>query len=181
MVGVVILAGGALVSGCGSMPGGTHRITVDSAPSGATVYGAGVELGTTPVAIEPNEVFPARMVGLSYRADGVLKLERAGCKTHTQRVDDAVIAKDIFVKLECQPGAATSEAPPRNQQAPAARAVTPPPPAAPETRTQNQPKKPASGGDVYAERLRRIENLRKQGLISEAEYQELRRKILSEL
>lgn len=190
LLGAAILAVTAINAGCGGMPSREHRITVDSEPRGAAVYASGVELGATPVTIDPSQAFPARVVGLSYRADGVLKLERAGCKTHTQRVDDAVIAKDIFVRLECQPGAA--EMAPRKPAAeshtfrPAPRPVRPlaAPGASKPSRPQPAPAaKSGAGadGDAYAQRLRRVEKLREQGLISEQEYQQLRRKILNEL
>ena len=133
--------------------GGVHTIRVLSEPPGATVLADGRELGTTPLVIRPDEVFPARFVGREYRYAGTLALRRPGCRPWSVQVDDAVLARDVVARLECSPGAA---APARG-------------------------KPTVSGEDPVAERLRRARRLHEEGLITDEEYRALRRRILESL
>lgn len=145
-----------LLAGCSALPvSGKRELTITSEPSGATVHASGVEIGTTPLTIRPDDAFPPRFVGFEYRAAGTLSLSKPGCRTDTRPVDDAVLSKDIHVRLDCDPKAAASSSGLRDAPAPA--------------------------GEGFAERLQRLERLRERGLISPEEYGRIRARILSEL
>lgn len=130
-------------------------INVTSDPQGATVLASGKELGRTPLFL-PAGTFPTKMVNLIYRPVGTLTLKRPGCRTHDIEVNEKVLSKDIHVALECGPAYAVEE---------------PPRPAAP----------PAATGGSTARRLRELNKLRDEGLITEEEYRSVRKRILDEL
>jgi hypothetical protein len=150
------LAAAITLGGCGSMAVSekSDRIRLISDPPGATAYADGGEIGNTPLTIDPGEHFRSGFVGLTYRYFGKLSFKKPGCAPYTIEVDDAVLAKDVHARLKCDPDyrpASTGE------------------------------KGTPAGGDRYAERLERIESLHKKGLISDEEYQRLRKRILDEL
>lgn len=159
-VGQVAGAGVLLVlAGCASLPGERGTIAISSDPAGATVYASGVKVGETPLRIVPDKVFPPRFVGLSYRAYGMLVVKKPGCKEYSRPVNDYVLSKDIHVHLQCKPSsrpAAATRPAPRGSQ------------------------KPAAAGSIEL-RLRRLEALRKDGLITEQEYRSIRKRILNGL
>lgn len=156
-----------LLSACSNlrdtMPGTTPSITVTTQPPGATALVDGATIGTTPVRIVPADTFRSGFTAggdglLSYRYMGKLVLQHAGCKEHVVEVDNSVLARDIHAELECDP-ANRAPAPDMNEN---------PPP-------------PAHGNDTAAQRLRRIDGLHEQGLISDAEYRSLRQRVLDSL
>jgi hypothetical protein len=143
----------------------SKRITSD--PPGATVYARGVEIGTTPLSILPDEAFPPGFVGLSYRAHGILMLKKPGCKTYTQEVDDGVLAKDIHVRLECGPNYSEPQSP-ENASEKGAQSPMPAEASSPVA-------------DSVEARLRRLDDLHKKGLVSDQEYEKSRQRILNNL
>ena len=145
-----------VLPGCANVVKEQRTTTITTEPPGATVFASGVEVGVTPITVRPDEVFPPRFVGFEYRAAGTLSIKKAGCKTYSRQVNDAVLSNDIHVKLECDPAHAT---------------------AAPEA----PPVVDSEMRDDFTVRLRRLDNLRHQELITPQEYQQLRRKILNEL
>ncbi len=150
------------LAGCSNVVKEQRTTTIDSDPPGATVLASGVEIGATPLTVRPDEVFPPRFVGFEYRASGTLTVKKLGCKTFSEQVNDAVLSRDIHVKLDCDPNYRPS---------PAASAPAP-----------SAPTFPAARPDAsIASRLQRLDALRKQGLITADEYQQLRKKILNEL
>jgi hypothetical protein len=153
---------------------GGHSIKVDSQPRGATVYASGRDLGATPMSIVPDDVFPPRFVGGNYRAVGDLRIERAGCKPFNQSVNDRVLAKDISVKLECDPAALVSEQPVAAPARPAAAPVASPMAPAPSQGAA------VHGADIK-QRLQTLESLRKDGLVTDQEYRTIRKRILDGL
>ncbi len=156
---ILPLALALLLSACASVTPGERRITIDSTPPGAKVLADGREVGTTPLTITPDDVFPPHWKGMSYLVEGTLTLRRPGCKEASMKVTDPVLSKDIHMVLECD------AAPPAPQ--PAAR----PAPAAPH----------GDGGDEAEMRLMRLERLHDKGLISDAEYRSIRQRILEGL
>lgn len=156
-----------LVGGCAGGPFGGPKssIVVDSQPQGANVYADERALGRTPLTIVLDEVFPKRWTSRTekdeegfafYRRLGTLSFRKAGCQPYSLRVDSDVLRDDIAVTLSCDP----------NYQ----------PPAGGEQ----------EGGDDAAataieERLRRLDELRRKGLLSEEEYRVQRQRILNEL
>lgn len=164
-----------LLGGCSVLPVPDLRsVTIRSDPPGAEVLANGETIGTTPLTIVPDKVFRPRVdwQNLEYRAMGVLALRKAGCKLYSERVNDAVLSKDITVKLDCSASVATAPAasPPT-----AASAVTMPPAPAPGATMVTAP---ALGVEA---RLRRLEKLYKDGLITEKEYRSIRARILNRL
>ncbi len=153
----VALATAILLSGCGSMVVSekTNRIKLVSDPVGATAYANSLELGATPLEIAPAEHFPSGFVGLSYRYYGKLSFKKPGCEPYAVDVNDYILSKDVHAKLKCDPD------------------YRPPAAAAPSQAT------PASAG--FTERLERVESLRRKGLINDAEYRQLRQRILDQL
>jgi hypothetical protein len=135
----------------------------------------------TPLVIKPNEVFQARFTTGGSDADGIfvyryvgtLAVKKPGCKPYTTQVNDNILSRDIHVKLECDPDYRPVEAQP---VAPAPAAV---PSAAPApTPTERKAVQPIGSAE---ERLQRIENLYKKGLLRDEEYRTLRQRILDTL
>lgn len=153
------LALALLVSGCAGITPGERRITIDSTPPGATVLADGREVGTTPLTITPDDVFPPHWKGMSYLVEGTLTLRKPGCRDASMKVTDPVLSKDIHMALECD------AVPPAPQ--PAAR----PAPAMPHM----------DSGEDAEMRLMRLERLHDKGLISDAEYRSIRQRILEGL
>lgn len=154
----VICIPAMLAQGCAgpnvsnSKPG---QIEIASDPTGATVFVDGSEIGSTPLRIVPAEVFRSGFVGLSYRYYGRLILKKPGCEEKVIEVNDAVLAGDVRVILECDP----DYRPPK----------------------LDTPVGNPAESDQYADRLRRIERLFQQGLITEEEYNMLRSRVLDGL
>lgn len=132
-------------------------IAVTSSPPGATVRADGNVLGKTPLQVNIDKSFPHRWVqaedyGIVYRVSGKLVIEKNGCEEYSIPVSGKTPADDIDVTLVC-----TDEKP-----APA-EAVKP---AMPENMEQ---------------RLRKLEKLYHDGVISGDEYHQHRNRILDEL
>jgi hypothetical protein len=160
-----------LLGGCGNMgglsAGNSQQITIESDPAGATVLADGVEAGVTPLTITPADTFRSGFTGgsdslIAFRYFGKLMLRKPGCKDYLTQVDDNLLAKDIHVKLECDP----------NYRPPAAQPAVAPVPA-----PAAQQQIPASA----EQRLQRIESLHEKGLISDEEQQRLRKRVLDTL
>ncbi len=160
------LLAAVLISGCaGTATGPKSSITVDSQPQGASVYAGERALGRTPVTIVLDDVFPKRWTSRTekdeegfafYRRLGTLNFRKAGCEPYTLPVDSDVLRDDIKVTLTCDP----------NYQ----------PPAGGEQKPRDE-----AAASAIEERLRRLDELRQKGLLSEEEYRTQRQRILSEL
>lgn len=166
-----------LFAGCAEVPIDLRHITIRSDPPGAEVLANDKAIGVTPLAIVPDHDFPPAMDWntLQYRAMGTLTVRKAGCRPFSEQVNDGVLSKDIMVRLDCAASSAATKPP----AAPKSRAADRSPAAA----------RPAAGrhGIVpaptlsVAQRLRRLERLRKDGLITAKEYHEIRARILNGL
>jgi len=152
------------LSGCAGLVTHKKTISISSKPSGAAVYANGAKVGETPLAIVPDQVFPPRFVGMSYRAAGTLAIRKAGCEEYTSQVNDYVLSKDIHVQLKCDP----------NYHPPAAQA-------SPGVSSASGKPGPGTSDKSIAFRLRRLEALHKDGLITDQEYHAIRKRILSGL
>jgi len=185
-LGALLVAAG-LQAGCSSLPsmpwasednGGTasqsdgKQIEIRSNPAGAEVLANDRQIGITPMTVTPADTWNTGLVtakdyGVNYQYTGTLVIRMPGCKEYSANVDDYFLSKDIAVQLECgadyQPlTAAPGQAQPG--QAPAAG---------------NGDYKTSE--EIMARRLRRLEGLRNRSLITEEEYQQVRRRILGEL
>ena len=157
VLSVATLLSATLLGGCGGMPigGASGHINIISDPPGATAYADNMELGATPLAIVPGEHFRSGFVGTAYRYYGKLSLKKPGCEPYSIDVNDYILSRDVHATLKCDPDY-HPPAPANAQQA-------------------------APSSQNYSERLERIEALRKQGLLSDEEYKNLRKRILDEL
>jgi len=161
IVHAVALSGslGLLVAtgqGCAGVGTRADEFSVTSDPPGAAVYAMGERLGVTPLTIRQETVFPVVYQPDQQHLYGTLMLRKEGCREHTQRVSSAALHKGIAVNLACGQRAAKE---------------------AVEQRETVQPQP----GRTPATRLRRLNELYQEGLISDEEYRSIRNRILSEL
>jgi cell division septation protein DedD len=197
----------ALLTGCSGYGGGmvesSQQITIDSDPNDAAVYANGAEIGTTPLSIRPGDVFQARFTSgssdtdgiIAFRYVGTLMVRKPGCKDFTTQVNDNILASDIHVKLECDPAYIRDKAravtPPQAPVTPEkAPSVAPYPSATTPDKTHavtptrlpaTQKKTPDLSTGNAEQRLLRIESLHDKGLLSDEEYQSLRKRVLDTL
>lgn len=172
------------LAGCSSYggrdAGNGRQITINSDPQDATVLANGDEIGVTPLTIIPGNHFRASFTSggssggiVVFRYVGTLAVKKPGCKDYSTQVDDYILSKDIDVKLECDPA----------YRPVAVQPVTPAPAAAPAAAAA--PTTPVKQPDLTAgnakERLLRIESLYEEGLLSDDEYQSLRKRVLDGL
>lgn len=160
-----------LLQGCGL----DRMITIDSEPQGAVVKADGKQVGTTPLQVNPDQVFPPRWYGTTYKVMGKLDLERDGCEGYSQEVNDLVLSKDIKATLRCAPG--VKAVPKAASQTPAAVMPAPMPSA---TAPMPAPAAAAVNGGIE-QRLQQLKTLHDKGLITDQDYNEQRQRILSEL
>ena len=134
-------------------------ITVTSSPSGATVRANGDNLGETPLKVNIDKSFPhtwvpAENYGIVYRLSGTLTIEKSGCAEHTIPVSPTAPADDINVTLVC------TEETPAPSSAETAKPVIP---------------------ETIKQRLEKLDELYRDGVISTEEYNQHRTRILDEL
>lgn len=132
----------------------TVPITLKTRPQGATVIANGEVLGTTPLDIDPDELFPARFKGYQWEREGTLRFERAGCKPQSLPVNNESVKRSVRIDLDCEPGAA---------------AMVPKPPAAESVQA------PTASA---LERLEELNVMKQRGLISEEEFQRMRQRVI---
>lgn len=145
----------AVVAGCGRASTLTRadEISMASEPAGAAVHAGGKLIGVTPLTVHLQEVFPVVYPAEQQDSYGKILIKKEGCKDHTVRVTNEMIRKGVNVKLDCGQG---------DLARPQAGIPTAPPPS-------------------VKERILRLNELREQGLITEEEYREIRKKILGDL
>lgn len=158
------LLAATVLAGCAVGNGGPKSsITIDSQPQGAQVYAGERALGHTPVTILLDDVFPKRWTSRTekdeegfafYRRLGALRFQKPGCEPYSMMVDSDVLRDDIRVTLTCDP----------NYQ--------PPADAAPQDEVTVK---------GVEERLRRLDELRNKGLLTQEEYRKQRERILNTL
>lgn len=170
-----------LLTGCSDYGGGVtgtqRQITIDSVPQGATVLANGIEIGTTPLPIDPGKHYHASFTSggstggiIEFRYVGSLALKKPGCKDYSTQVNDNILSKDIDIQLDCDPA----------YRPVAAQPVTPAPvtPPAAVVAPGIPEKQPARTYSDAQERLLQIESLHNKGLLSDEEYQALRKRVL---
>jgi hypothetical protein len=140
-----------VVQGC------TVPINVRTTPNGATVFANGQAIGTTPMEIDPEELFPRKFAGYQWERSGTLSFERVGCEPKSLPVDNELLKESVRVKLDCEPGAAAIN--PLAVPAAAAPAAATPP-------------------EETAKRLTELQRMLDEGLISEEEFRTLRQRVL---
>jgi hypothetical protein len=155
------------------IPKSSDNFVVESTPAGAEVWIMGKRAGTTPGTFPTSLVFPAQYKPEDIGLYGRVRLIKEGCESVMLPVSTQAIASKMKVKLNCVAAAPAVVAPaaaPAAQQAP--RAI----PASP-AMAAPVPEVPATA----KERLLRLEDLRRDGLINEEEYRSLRKRVLDTL
>ncbi len=167
----VMICAVLLLQGCsGTSVKQQKHANVTSMPSGATVYANGQKLGVTPLQHDLYDAFPAGWKNWEYQAAGVLEVKMDGCEDYTLKVSDYILSKPIHAKLEC------SDAIAAEKRAPAMPVQSMP--------AHQMPAAPAADKSTtiaIEKRLHKLKQLRDKGVISEQEYQQNRKRILSEL
>lgn len=150
-----------ITGGCsGPLTQGTpETLSVRSEPA-ATVLVMGRDMGMTPQTIPVKAVFPAAYPPEQESLYGRITLQREGCKDYVATVSGKVLSRGLDVQLDCDATA---------QPATPTAAVTGP--------TQVTEPAPVSA----SQRLRQLEDIHRQGLISDEEYRQLRQRILDTL
>jgi hypothetical protein len=158
----------ALLPACSSNPFRSEQtasgkqgriITVTSTPSGATVRADGTKLGETPLKVNIDKSFPHKWVaaedyGIVYRVSGKLTIEKSGCDEYAVPVSHTAPAGDINVTLVCK----------TDVQGPSPAGTA----------------KPVISDDVE-QRLKKLDKMYRDGVISAEEYEQHRARILGEL
>jgi hypothetical protein len=155
----VILASLVSLQGCAWIKTNPDMITIESDPSGATVYAMGKDIGVTPLDIRQRDVFPPTYSPEQQPLYGIVTIRHAGCKDYTQRVDIAAYRTGIMAKLEC------GEQKPASEQKPAEV-----------PRAEQRDEKPS-----IEKRLQLLKELQDKGLVTEDEVKATRRRILEGL
>jgi hypothetical protein len=91
----------SLLHGCGPIKADPDMITVASDPAGATVYAMGKAIGTTPMVIRQEVVFPLTYSPEKRDLYGTILLHKEGCQDHKQVVSTADYRYGIKAKLDC--------------------------------------------------------------------------------
>ncbi|MGD2052911.1 MAG: PEGA domain-containing protein [Gammaproteobacteria bacterium] len=162
--GLVILAVFSL-SGCSdSAVKQEGPADVTSSPTGASVYANGEKLGITPLHYRLYKAFPAGWKDMMFQAQGVLMVKMDGCEDYKLNVNDYILSKPIHAELKCD-GADKSVL-----QAPVQQ----------DTGNISHQRAIFSRGEVEA-RLKKLESLYQDRVITEEEYKATRKRILDEL
>lgn len=145
-----------LASGCAALGANPGQVAVTSDPSGADVYVMGGKVGVTPLILDQDAVFPVTFPSEKQALFGAVDLRKAGCKSSVQRVSVGSLAKGLHVKLDCGEAAGGAAI--------------------------EQGARPDVEENAAVEsRLRRVQELRDKGAITEQEAREIRQRILDEL
>lgn len=142
---------------------------VESVPSGAAVELISGKAGFTPLSVTERDIYPNTYPDARAELYGTVTLRHAGCEPLRHRVTLGDLKQDLLLRLDC----ATTRAQP-------ATLPTPPPvPPASTPATTTAPAPPVQ--TVPQRRLRQLQVLQElldEGLISPAEEQRVRRRIL---
>lgn len=147
------------LQGCLSIP-----VNLRTDPAGATVLANGKVIGTTPMQITVDDHFPHRRKGLDWHRDGALTLQRPGCTPKTMDIDNDTLKRSLTVDLDCRADAPSVVAPATVGGVTAVRTGT-----------------AMESNGTAAQRLKELENLRGQNLITAEEYRSIRKRILDQL
>ena len=143
---------------------GTLRI--ESTPSAAEVELIGGKAGTTPLTVSERDIYPNSYPDARAALYGMVTLRHAGCEPLQHRVTLGDLKQDLHLRLDCVAAKTAAPAPPVPVSA-TTPATTPLPPAPPEAVPQRR-----------LRQLQVLQELLDEGLISPAEEQRVRRRIL---
>ena len=143
---------------------GTLRI--ESTPSAAEVELIGGKVGVTPLTVNERDIYPNSYPDARAALYGTVTLRHAGCEPLQHRVTLGDLKQDLHLRLDCVAAKTAAPAPPVPVSA-TTPATTPLPPAPPEALPQHR-----------LRQLQVLQELLDEGLISPAEEQRVRRRIL---
>lgn len=154
----------------------TVPITLKTQPQGATVIADGRIIGTTPMEIDPDALFPAKFKGYQWEREGTLRFEREGCKPYRLPVTNESVKRSVRIDLECEPGAAAlAPKPAATDPAPKPVATDPVPVS---KANPSAPKPVPMLKESALEQLEELNLMKQRGLISEEEFQTLRQRVM---
>lgn len=183
---VALALAATVAAGCASLGEQPGQIAIASDPPGAEVVVMGRRVGVTPLAVEQRLIFPPTYPSEQQALYGMVELRRPGCASVQRAVSVRGVARGVEVKLDCAAGTRTAaEASAAVPAAAPAAAPATVPPASPRPATSAAAAPPGAAPSATTAaieaRLRRVQELRERGVISEQEAQEQRRRILGEL
>jgi len=145
---------------------GTLRI--ESVPAAAEVELIGGKAGVTPLSISERAIYPNDYDDARADLYGMVVLRHPGCEPLRHRVTATDIRQGLQLRLDCNATVTPAAVPASTPASTAAPATTPAPPAAsPEALSQRR-----------LRQLQVLQELRDEGLISAAEEERVRRRIL---
>ncbi len=142
---------------------GTLRI--ESIPSTAKVELIGGNAGSTPLTVSERDIYPNSYPDARADLYGTVTLRHPGCEPLRHRVTLSDLKQDLHLRLDCNAAAAQA-------------AATPVPPAATASTAQAPSASPESMSQRRLRQLQVLQELLDEGLISPAEEQRVRRRIL---
>ncbi len=148
---------------------GTLRI--ESVPAGAEVELIGGKAGTTPLTVSERDIYPNSYPDARADLYGTVTLRHAGCEPLRHRVTLSDLKQDLHLRLDCNAAMVQAVVQP----------ATPAPAPAAAQASPTTPVPPAPVQTMPQRRLRQLQVLQElldEGLISPAEEQRVRRRIL---
>ncbi|MCU7891284.1 MAG: PEGA domain-containing protein [Candidatus Thiodiazotropha sp. (ex Ustalcina ferruginea)] len=191
-------------SGIGAISGDLP-LKVESDPTGATVFIMDKPVGETPITISQQQIYPVGYDPANQKLYGSLAIKKAGCQDFKKRIRYQDFNRVLTAKLQCgkipkrqslQPSStdrvistpietptSSSNHTPATSMSESMPKTTATQRTAPE---QSAEVEKAKGNEeqrsfTIKQRLQRLDNLKHEGLITEEEYQQVRRNILDEL
>lgn len=140
-------------------------LSIESTPSAAEVELIGGKAGVTPLTINERDIYPNTYPDDRAALYGMVVLRHPGCEPLRHRVTRADISRGLHLRLECTSAAVQAVAPVRKPSP--VPAIAPPAAAPDETLSRRR-----------LRQLQVLQELLDEGLISPAEEQRVRRKIL---
>lgn len=167
-----------LATGCTGIASmsGDETLSVNSVPSGASVYIMDKKIGETPLQIDQSTIYPNTYDPDKQSQYGVVSIRMEGCKDYSRRIGYRELVKNIDAELEC----GDSKVQPKTEAVQVAEPTTTheaqsepaPPQVTDEGSTKHMREKSAKS------RLIELNQLKDEGLITPEEFQTIRRKIL---
>ena len=149
--GCLLIVSLSACAGNSLAPKNNDQISVNSEPSGASVYVMGKRVGLTPAVVDVSAVYPVTYSQEEVQRYGHITLKHEGCSDQTIKVSTGMVSSGLKVDLDCQvkqkPGV---ELPPLADKS-------------------------------VRQRLQELQVLKDEGLVSEQEYQDIRIRILQSL
>ena len=175
------IASAVILSGCTGIASitGSNKLSLHSNPSGAEVYIMGQPVGTTPIDISQQTLYPSAYPNDMQHLYGVVVLKNAGCEDYSRRVNSGDISRGVNAILNCKGGSASSN---RSTQLSTTSTSPADTDTAPGHTDKTTSMEPADNTErSVKQRLQQINELRDDGLINDSEYQTIRQRILDSL